>query len=69
MGCALSITYKKKNIFAEENLKVEQKVNLLVVDYLDMTLDLEVNKHRPFHKTGLLVMIKGLPDIASHMVC
>ena len=45
-----AIKTKIKNIFAEENLKVEQKVNILVVDYLDMTLDLEVNKHRPFHK-------------------
>ena len=45
-----AIKTKIKEIFAEENLKVEQKVNLLVVDYLDITLDLEVNKHRPFHK-------------------
>ena len=45
-----AIRTKITQIFAEENLKVEQKVNLSVVDYLDITLDLEVNKHFPFHK-------------------
>jgi hypothetical protein len=53
-----AIKTKIKQIFAEENLKVEQKVNLSVVDYLDMTLDLEVKKHRPFHKANPIYINK-----------
>ena len=53
-----AIKTKIKDIFAEKNLKVEQKINLFVADYLDMTLDLEVNKHRPFHKAKTIYIHK-----------
>ena len=46
--------YKKtiQNIFKDKGLQIIIKCNLKIVDYLDLTLNLNDGTYRPFHKTN-----------------
>ena len=48
-----------KTIFEEESLKVVTKVNLSVVQYLDIELDLENGVHRSYHKAKPIYINTG----------
>ena len=41
-----------QNIFKDKGLQIIIKCNLKIVDYLDVTLNLNVGADRPFHKTN-----------------
>ena len=48
-----------KHIFEEESLKVVTKVNLSVVQYLDIEMDIENGVHRSFHKAKPIYINTG----------
>ena len=48
-----------KHIFEEESLKVVTKVNLTVVQYLDIEMDIEKGLHRSFHKAKPIYINTG----------